>query len=288
MSKITLENYLREQLSIQTTKSYLFSIEHFLKTNPKAKRYKFQDMVKYMDGISKEHSNEQYRVSILSALKKYYDYLVFTGYRNDHPCKKINIKISRNSAVQFQDLFNSEELQLLMTRENRYKHLDIRNNVILSLLIYQGLTSDEVIRLEVQDINLEAGTIYIKSSPNLKRRTLELFNKQMILFSNYINEDRPKMLMCKSEKLILNKLGKPISVDGIHAMIQPLKPLFQDKNLNPRTIRMSVISNWLNEKKYRLEKVQELAGHRWPSTTEKYIKVDSNNERELINRYFPI
>ncbi len=25
-----------------------------------------------------------------------------------------------------------------------------------------------------------------------------------------------------------------------------------------------------------------------PGTTEKYIKVDSNNERELINRFFPL
>jgi len=34
-----------------------------------------------------------------------------------------------------------------------------------------------------------------------------------------------------------------------------------------------------------LEQVQELAGHKWPGTTEKYIKV--NAENELINRYLP-
>jgi integrase/recombinase XerD len=51
---------------------------------------------------------------------------------------------------------------------------------------------------------------------------------------------------------------------------------------------MSVICNWLNEKKIPLERVQELAGHKWPGTTEKYIKVDSFQQRELINRYFPI
>lgn len=44
----------------------------------------------------------------------------------------------------------------------------------------------------------------------------------------------------------------------------------------------------LNEKKLTLEKVQELAGHKWIGSTEKYIKTDANNERELINRYYPV
>jgi integrase/recombinase XerD len=81
------------------------------------------------------------------------------------------------------------------------------------------------------------------------------------------------LLQSKSEKLIVSKLGKPISVDSIHAMIQPLKTLFPDRKLNPKTIRMSVICNWLNEKKIPLEIVQELSGHKWPGSTEKYIKV---------------
>jgi site-specific recombinase XerD len=124
-----------------------------------------------------------------------------SGYRTDHPCKRLNIKVKRNQAVQVQNLFSSEELQLLMTRENRYQYLDTRNNVLLSLLIYQGLTSYELARLDVKDIDLDNGTIYIKSSANLNTRTLELVNKQMILFSKYINEVRPEQLRCKTGKI---------------------------------------------------------------------------------------
>ncbi len=187
-----------------------------------------------------------------------------------------------------QDLFNSMELLLLMERENRYKHLDIRNNVLISLLIYQGLASDEIVRLTIKDIDLDNGTIYIKGSPNLNKRTMELVPKQMILFHNYINETYPEVLKGKTDKFILTKLGKPITVDSIHAMIEPLRNLFPDRKLNPQTIRMSVICNWLNEKKIPLERAQELAGHKWPGTTEKYIKVNTLEQRELINRYFPV
>ncbi|TPG29652.1 tyrosine-type recombinase/integrase [Flavobacterium pectinovorum] len=288
MTKLTIENYLLQEQSKETVKTYLFAINHFLKLNPKAKRYKYRNIVEYMEEIRKQQPNAKYRVVILSAIKKYYDFLVMSGYREDHPCRKLNIKVNSNQAVQVQDLFSSEELQLLLTRENRYENLDTRNNVLLNLLIYQGLTSDEIIKLNVQDIDLDAGTIYIKASSNLNRRKLSLLAKQILLFSKYINEVRPKMLRTATDKLIIGKLGKPITVNSIHAMIEPLKPLFPDKNLNPRTIRMSVICNWLNEKKLLLEHVQELAGHKWPGTTEKYIKADSLQQRELINKYFPI
>lgn len=283
-----IETYLKQNCTEQTASGYLYTINHFLKTNPKAKRYKYHNIVSYMDEVSQKQSNIQYRIRILSAIKKYYDYLVMVGQRTDHPCKRLTIKKTNNQSVQVQDLFTSEELQLLLTRENRYQHLDTRNIVLLSLLIYQGLTSEELTRLEVKDIDMDNGTIYIKASTNQNRRTLELLSKQMLVFSKYIGEVRPELLKCKTDKLLLGKLGKPMQVDSIHAIIEPLKALFTDKNLNPRIIRMSVICNWLNENKIPLERVQELAGHKWPSTTEKYIKANSDNERELINRYFPM
>lgn len=288
MKKQTVEEFLLQSHTKQTVKSYLFAINHFLKMNPRAKRYKYQNIVSYMHEISQRQPSIQYRVTILSAIKKYYDFLVMNGYRDDHPCKRLNIKVKDNQTIQVQDLFNSEELQLLMKRENRYQHLDDRNGVLLSLLIYQALTSEEIAKLDVKDVDLDAGTIYIKASTNLNSRKLELVTKQMILFSRYINSVRPELLKCETDRLILTKLGKPISVDSIHAIVEPLKPLFPDRSLNPKTIRMSVICNWLNERKMSLEHVQELVGHKWPGTTEKYIRVNSLEEVELINRFFPV
>lgn len=288
MQKISIENYLSQLFSVKTTDSYMYNINHFLKTNPKAKRYKYKDVLDYMAEVSKRNNNIHYRVRILSAIKKYYDYLIVSGLRTDHPCKRFTIKKNHNQAIQLQDLFSSEELQMLMNRENRYWFLEIRNKVLLGLLIYQGLTSEEIVRLELKDIDLDNGTIYIKASHTLNSRTLNLMPKQMIPLSTYINETRDKILVGKTDKLLLGKLGNPISVDVIHAVFDQFKGLFPDRKINPQTIRMSVISNWLNEKSIPLERVQELAGHKWPGTTEKYIKVDANAERELINKYFPI
>jgi integrase len=59
--------------------------------------------------------------------------------------------------------------------------------MLLSLLIYQGLTSKELARLDVNNVDMDNGTIYFKASTNQNPRTLELQNKQMLVFSKYIN-----------------------------------------------------------------------------------------------------
>ena len=69
----SIESYLQQNCSEKTASGYLFTINHFLKTNPKAKRYKYHNIVSYMDEVSQKQSNIQYRIRILSAIKKYYD-----------------------------------------------------------------------------------------------------------------------------------------------------------------------------------------------------------------------
>ena len=280
--------YLQRELAPQTADNYYYTISNFLKLNPKAKRYTYQQLVNYFAEITTQYPNLQTRIKILSAIKRYYDYLITTGQREDNPRKTLTLKKGSSQAIQLQDLFTSTELGQLMHRENRYKHLESRNKVLLGLLIYQGLTSDEIIRLNVDNIDVDSGKVYVKASSKLNRRTLVLQGNQIQPLNKYINEARPAMQMVKTDKLILNKLGHPISVDGINAMVEPLGVLFPDRTLNPRSIRMSVISNWLNENKLSLESVQELAGHKWPSTTEKYIKMDTLEQRKLINKYFPL
>jgi len=286
--KNTLYDYLKKSLSVNTADNYHYTINHFLKTNQKAKKYKYQDLVDYMELVIQRYPNTQSQIRILSSFKRYYNYLVYTDQRPDHPCQTLTIRKGGDNTIQLQDLFTTEELQLLLERENRYKYLEVRNKTLISFLIYQGLTCDEVVRLTINDINLDEGTVCIKASSKVNSRTLELTIKQLRLLEDYTNNVRPKLLRVKTEKLLLNKQGQPIIVSTVNSIIEPMKSYFPERNLNPRTIRMSVISNWLNERKLPLETVQELAGHKWPSTTQKYIRTDSQRQVELINKYFPI
>jgi len=88
--------------------------------------------------------------------------------------------------------------------------------------------------------------------------------------------------------LFTHKAGTPVTVEDISYHTGVRKHLFPDRNLNPVTIRQSVISNWLNERKFPLEDVQLMAGHKWMSATERYKQINLDEQRELINKWHPL
>lgn len=283
MNNTTIEQFLNSQHTTETVKSYMFNINHFLKLNPKAKSFKYSDVVNYLSSQKYKHQ-KQSMSPVLAAIKKYYDYLIYTGVRNDHPCKTLKIKRVKKP-IQVQNLFTSSELEELLNRENRYQNLEIRNKVIISFLIYQGITSQELIRIDVNDIDLDTGTVYIKSTAGTNKRTLELNSTQGILLYKYINEYRNKLSKTSSKRLLLGIRGDVYTVDGINRMLRPLKYYFSDRILNATTIRQSVIANWLNVKKIPIETVQQMSGQKYPSSTEKYKTTNVDEQRKLINQY---
>ena len=236
----------------------------------------------------KDYQNSDSKSSILGAVKKYYDFLIDSGFRNDHPCKTLVLNKSRNKDVIHEDLFTCSELELLMERDERYEILRLKNQTLISILIYQGLTAGEVVNLKLRAIDLDNGTIYVKGSKKITSRHLELVPRQYRIIDKYINEIRKKLVISDTDKLLVGKLGTPITVDDVNYIVSTFKYLFPDRNLNAKTIRLSVISNWLNEKHIPMEQVQLMAGHKWISTTEKYKLVPIQEQRELINRFHPI
>lgn len=287
MNSKTLEQYIRQAHTDQTAKTYLYYISVFLMKHPNAKRYNYNDMLNFIVE-NKTNTNNAGTISMqLSAVKRYYDYLIVSGQRNDHPCKGITVN-RKKQPIQLQDLFRPSELEALMNRENRYANLELRNKVIISLLIYQGLVCSELCRLSLKDIDLDVATIEIKGSKRNEARTLNLEAPQILLIQRYIETSRKNLLKSKTDRLIITHRGVPETTDGLHSMIEPLKALYPDRNLTPTTIRQSVIANWLNVSKYRLEDVQLLAGHKWPSTTEQYRSKDIGALREQLKAWHPL
>lgn len=287
--QMTFEDYLYKYgHTPKTVKSYLFANKIFMTDNPTPEDFKYKDVVEYLNKKVGDYANSNTKVYILNGMKKYYDYLLETGRRDDHPCRNFFVRNQRNKQVIHQDLFSTSELELMLEREERYADLQQRNQVVISLLIYQGLHSREISNLNLSNIDLDSGTIFIRATPKVSQRHLEITNKQYRLFDRYLNEGRKALLRDDNQAFVLGKLGTRMSVDDIHYLVSTFKGLFPDRNLTPATIRQSVIANWLNEKKLPLEQVQLLSGQKWISTTIKYKQVNVDEQRKLMNRFHPL
>lgn len=223
----------------------------------------------------------------LAGLKQYYKYLVKTGARMDDPTRHIFLKDQQPKDIQFQDLFKREELEQLLERPNRYGLLGWRNKLIVSLYIYQGLTTGEIERLTTKDIDLDKGAVFIRSSPKQCSRTLPLKANQVIFIERYLTFDRPSLLKFETDALFLSKLGTVVKGEDCQYLIESARELFPDRTLNPKTVRQSVIVN-LFRQGLDIRDVQLYAGHHYASTTERYKPTDLTKLKDAMARFHPL
>jgi len=292
----SLAQYLKKFYTPKTVTVYEKDIENFLGNLPGADKAVYKDIVNYIGTLRSRYTNSKTISRILAGIKAYYDFLNYTGQRRDNPAKSIRLRDKQNKDIQLQDLFTPEELESLLHRNERYNKLEYRNKVLISLLIYQALHPSELEAITLSDINLEQGTIYLRARPKSNSRELALKPTQIMLFYQYIYEIRTKLLKKKNkdtrvesvEALILSSTGKPMPSEDITKHITRIYgSRFKGRKVNAQTIRQSVITNLLKAGN-DLRVVQVFAGHRNPSTTEKYKQTNVEALKSAVNLYHPI
>ena len=290
------KEYLKEQhYSPTTIENYTSQVKKFITwckrnhTSPKAVDYK--TCMKYLKYLQKKTASKKTVNHKLGILKNYLNYLVSEFQRLDNPMEATTIKgIKRTvhynllESDELEDLYHSYESDSVADRY--HKLCAKRNRVIIGLMVYQGLNTSELIRLELEDLQLYKGKVYIKSGARSNSRTLELKPWQVIEFLEYIKEVREEII--ERKKLETNRVFIPSNKrlgNTIHHILKKLKRVnHQVENIHQ--IRASVITNWL--KRYNLRQVQVMAGHRYISSTEKYLQDDLESLHEIVNNFHPI
>ena len=282
--------------SKSTLYSNLYNIKRFTDYFPgKAEKAGYRDILQYLEYLRKNCDLHPKTLKhCLYAVKIYFNYLLESGQRKDHPCSELNLRDKINKQIQVDTLYNEQTLEHFFetTCTSKRKHrLDSRNKIIVSLLIYQALTVTEIAKLTTQDINLEKGEIFIRSQEfHIQSRTLPLKAKQILLFHKYLSEDRPILLSYNKsnpdeQSFILGQYGETIHPHQISRIINEYRP--ETERIQPLKIRQSVIANLLRrENDARI--VQVFAGHKRVSTTEQYRQNELETLQAAVNRYHPL
>lgn len=287
-----LQQYLSDRYPKgRTAHNYELMIKCYCRDVEQPEESKYKDVLNYIQKERSKGKKSGTLMSYLAAIKVYYDYLVVIGTRNDHPCKHMRLKDRIDHRVTVQDLLSSSELEFLMeqpAREITRKPLTVlRDKVIMSLLVYQALTVKNITVIELNDVDLQNATIYVKRQTTLNERTLELHPKQIMLINQYVNEERPALNRKKSNKLILTRHYKEENGCSVHDVVKVYKPLYPDRVVSPLSIRQSVIANLLEAGK-DIRMVQVFAGHKSPMTTERYQQTGIEELTAAVMRYHPL
>lgn len=285
-----LEQYVEKHYSKRSAVGYLSIIARY-KTymQEKAITASYADVLEYIGYLRSLQLHPKSLRNNLFAIKIYYRYLVFIGKRTDHPCQKLYLQDQINRSIAVESLYSPVVLEeLLKSYKAKNPSHQKRDEVIIGLLIYQGLTVLEITQIELHQIDLEQGTVRVTGNIKNKGRTLPLKSNQIMLFYDYIKEIRPAILRAhqrESDVLILSDVGKSLLPAAINRIInQGKKP--QEKLL-PLKIRQSVIAHYLKQNN-DVRVVQVFAGHRTAGSTEEYKQSGLEELKANINKLHPL
>lgn len=253
------------------------------------------DVIAYIKSCADRNISQKTIAHYIGSIKKYYDYLIHEAAITENPCSYIEIKGIQRKIVY--DIIPFEALEYLYKTfttesEKESERLKLqRDKAMLGLLIYQGLQTEELRRLEVQDLRLREGKITIHAGRRSAGRAMKLEAHQVFSLMDYLNDTR-KALLQQTNKMpqdttalfITTAKGTRIESNAVGRLLK------QVTIINPAVtsfnqVRASVIVHWL--KLYNLRKVQHLAGHKYISSTEAYKSNNLEDLKEDISKYHP-
>jgi len=296
-AEIFAEYLILKGYTIQTQESIKGAIKRFAawceEQNIELQTISYNDVVAYVN-YNKKHGNKQRTLQVtVGYIKHYYNFLINENEVTENPCSNVDIKGIKRKILY--ETFTTEELESIYKIYSNQKpstgigsNLTLkRNKLILGLIIYQGLRTEELARLTIVDVKMREGKIFVAGSRRTNERELNLEAHQLYDLMDYINDTR-KMLLAitgKNTDALFLSLG---SGDRFHNLMDKLLKQLkkQNKKINDiKQLRASVIVNWL--KVHNIRKAQYYAGHRYVGSTEAYQANNMDDLKEDVNKYHP-
>jgi len=252
----------------------------------------YSQALQFIDSERERGIERQSIIREINSIRIYFDYLLESGITDQNIIKRIRLRQSGKkvlpeilSPAQLDKIYQAfSSLPVWNHGTAIAKLLHQRNTVILGLMIYQGLDSGEIARLETGHFNLSEGKIYIPSGRNSNSRTLKLQAPQILPIKTYLEETRPELLEKRQQQTPYLFLSKKYSdmICKIVEVVKKIHPGLKDS----RQLRASVIMNWL--KINNIRHVQYMAGHKSIRSTESYRGQDLTNLTKQLELFHPL
>ena len=285
------KNYLKLErgLSMNSIESYEFDliqfknfiIENSINESPKkcssstVKRYLYKN-------FSNKKSRSQARS--ISALKSFFNYLLFEGEINSSPLNDIESPKIEN---KLPEVLTEDEIKRLISSVNLDSEFGQRNKTIIEVLYGTGIRVSELIELKLSNIFFKENILKVTGKGN-KERFVPLGKIAIIEIKKYLNNrDKLKINSKFSDILFLNRYGRQLTRSMIFKVINDSSKNAEiDKKISPHTLRHSYATHLLKNGA-DLRTIQLILGHESITTTEIYTHLDTFHLEDVLKKYHP-
>ena len=264
------------------------------KENLEAEQVTYNELLGFMKWCSNNGTTQRTIQCYMGTIKHLYEHFIREERTDKNPATDITIK-----GVKRKTLYHILEPHELHALYNNYPATSLqqsRNRVILGMLVYQGLKTSELGKLETNDINLREGKVKVPGSTRSNNREMKLEAHQIMDIYDYVLKVRGELMemdtkrksqtKAETNKLFIGEGGTCYSFSNFMTQLMITVRKLKPNVLNAKQIRTSVITKWL--KMYNLRETQYLAGHRYISSTENYLHNDMEGLQEEVQQFHPL
>lgn len=206
----------------------------------------------------------------LAAIRHLMEMLRRQGHIPDNPAEGLYVRDARRRLPH--GLLDASELEGVWLSYEAATPRRRRDRVAAGLLCMQGLRIPEIAALELGDIDLRNGTATVRATRKAEGRTIPLQARQAGEMYLYLQEWKPS-------KYLLETAGG----NGWGSCAQRL---VRELGHPAMRLRASRIACWAQS--LGLRRAQYLAGHRYASSTERYLRADPEALRRAVLETHPL
>lgn len=240
---MTFTEYLQtKKFTKVTVNSYSKYNERFLKwlaeEELQVETFTYNDLLEFMRHCKNKGVTKNTVHMILGIVRHCCNYLIQEGKRSDNPAAGVFIKgLVRKLPT---NLLSTEDMEELYKQYQVQLNVDSSKKIMLGLMIYQGLTVSEIMKLQSHHIKIKDGKIFIKATKRSNERLLELKALQITELQNYLTQNK-----YKEGSIFMEQIKKPLSERNINNRIQYMFNQLKQLNVkvvSAKQIRSSVIT----------------------------------------------
>ncbi|MGH2806848.1 MAG: site-specific tyrosine recombinase XerD [Actinomycetota bacterium] len=219
---------------------------------------------------------------MLVAVRALYKFLAREGQIDADPTATIGSPKKPRSIPKAIPLADVESLLELPAADL----LGRRDRAVLETLYGAGLRISELVGLDVDDVDLDDGTVLVRMGKGSKSRRIPIGRAARKALGDYLSATRPELAKRSEARrsrgaLFLNARGGRLSRQGCWKILKGYARLAgMEAKVSPHTLRHSFATHMLDAGA-DIRVVQELLGHASLSTTQVYTLVSDRRLREV-------
>jgi integrase/recombinase XerD len=205
-----------------------------------------------------------------AAVKSFFGYMVRAGELRADPADSL---ASPRVERYVPKAMTEHEIQSLLRQPGTESTPErIRDHAMLHVLYSTGMRVTELVSLDVDDVDLEQGTVCCTGKQN-RRRHVELSPEAVQALSRYLAASRPAIVRDPNEPaLFLNHRGFRLTRQGFWLILKSYAEAAGIGDITPHTLRHSFAAHQITRGR-ELGDVQRILGHVSISTTQVYQRI---------------